>query len=370
MRIKEKPEDFIVEEICPEKFVLKLGLKYKFKEKYVCIPGEGALIFVLEKKNWDTIGAMKEIAKRLQISQKRMGFAGTKDRRAITSQRCSALNVKKERLEALNIKDMKLSPLSFGAEVKLGDLTGNRFTIIVKDINPETPLPKTILNYFGEQRFGTLRPITHLVGKAIVEERMKEAVDIYLFKWFETELEEDKNIRQRLEKEKDYIAALKYYPKRLIYERTLLGHLAQKPGDYAGALRALPKKLLLMFVHAYQSHLFNRVLNKRKEIGFASVDGDILQNNIPTGPLYGYESVLADGKQGEIEREVLEEEWLELDEFKLHKMPELSSKGLRRPMIMGIKDFKVIDKGTDWMKLQFSLPKGCYATTVLHQMFD
>ncbi len=369
MRIKEKPEDFIVEEIRPDGHVLARGEEYKFREKSACSPGEGALIFVLEKNNWGTIGAIREIAKRLRISQKRLNFAGTKDRRAITTQRCSVQGLEREALEALKIKDIILKPLAYGAEVKLGDLTGNRFTILVKDVDPDKKLPEVIPNYFGEQRFGTLRPITHLVGKAIVEENVKEAVETYLFKWFDAEPEEDKEARKRLKKELDYTTALGYYPHHLTYERTLLGRLAEAPDDYAGALRRLPRKLLLMFVHAYQSDLFNRVLDKRRALGLEPLEGDILQDGVPTGPLYGYESELATGKQGEIEMDLLEDEWLELGQFSLHKMPELSSRGLRRPLTVKVQGLEILEKGSDWLRMRFSLPKGCYATTVLQEMF-
>ncbi len=369
MRIKERPEDFVVEEITPEGHVLEVGKEFTFKQECPGSPGEGSLIFVLEKNNWDTMGAVKEIARRLHISQRRMGFAGTKDRRAITTQRCSVQGLKREALEELAIKDITLKPLAYGAEVKLGDLKGNRFTILVKGIDPNRELAETVPNYFGEQRFGATRPITHLVGKAIVEENVKAAVETYLFKWFDAEPAEDREARQRLEKEMSYAAALDYYPQHLKYERTLLGTLAQKPDDYAGALRKLPRKLLIMFVHAYQSDLFNRVLGIRRELGFEPMDGDILEGGVPTGPLYGYESELASGKQGEIEREVLEDEWLELSQFALHKMPELSSKGMRRPLTVKVQGLEVMEKGSDWMRLRFSLPKGCYATTVLQEMF-
>ncbi|MCD6522411.1 MAG: tRNA pseudouridine(13) synthase TruD [Candidatus Diapherotrites archaeon] len=364
MRIKQKPEDFIVEEIGLDGTIYEVGKKEKWEK------GSGdQLIFVLEKKNWDTIQAAKKICKTLHISQKRIGYAGTKDRKAWTTQIMSLWNIEKEQLERLHIKDMVFKPLYYSTKrINLGDLKGNRFTITIRDVT-DIKIPKKIPNFFGEQRFGKYRPITHLVGKAIVNEHYKEAVELYLWKWFETEKEEDREARKRLEKEQNFKSALDYFPKHLKHERTLLSHLSQHPNDYVGALRKLPRKLLIMFVHAYQSYLFNKVLEERMKIGLDKKPGDILENGVPTGPIYGYEMKLAEGIQGEIEQKILEEEWLTLDDFKIRGMPELSSKGMRRPLYIEINDFEIIEKGEDYVKVRFSLPKGCYATTVLEQLY-
>lgn len=365
MKIKESPEDFIVEEITPEGKTIKVGEKTSWKD------GKGDyLIFVLEKKNWNTIEALKEIAIRAHSSKKRFSFAGTKDRRAITTQRASAWKISKEQLENIKIKDLEIKPVSYEKNgLHLGDLKGNRFTIRVKEPgemrNPKSKIP----NFFGEQRFGKKRPVTHLVGKAIVNEQYQRAVETYLWECFPEESEEEKEARTRLAKEKNFSEALKYFPRHLKYERTLLGHLSNKPNDYVGALNALPRKLLLLFVHAYQSHLFNKILTKRKTIGLEPKEGDILEDGIPTGPLYGYELELATGKQGEIEKETLSQEWLNLSDFKLHGMPSLSSKGLRRKLYFDIKDFKVLEKKPDELTVRFTLSKGVYATTVLNYLF-
>ncbi|MBN3036942.1 MAG: tRNA pseudouridine(13) synthase TruD [Candidatus Diapherotrites archaeon] len=363
MKIKEKAEDFVVEEITPEGKLLEAGGDYDF------IGGEGEhLIFIMEKKNWDTINAARELCKRLGVSQKRLGYAGTKDRTAWTTQRMSLWNTKKEGLEQIHIKDITLKPLEHGGRVKLGDLQGNRFTITIRGVTGKPVLPGNVMNLFGEQRFGGTRPVTHLVGKAIVNNRLKEAVETYLWKTFPTERQEDSEARQRLAQEKDFAQALRYFPKHLKYERSMLGHLCKHQNDYAGALRALPRKLLVMFVHAYQAELFNMIVKKRQGIGFEAIPGDVLENGVPTAPLFGFASQLADGKQGEMEKNILEQEWLELESFKTKAMPDLASPGMRRKMLVTTEDFQVLEKGAGWARIRFSLPKGCYATTVLEQI--
>ena len=356
MLIKQTPQDFVVEEITPDGTVLEAGATPVFAG------GSGEhLVFVLEKQDWDTIAAVSEVAKRLHCSEKRLGFAGTKDRRALTAQRCSVWKLTPEQLAGVKIKDILLKPLCYGERVGLGDLQGNRFTITVRDFHGKGEMPGTIPNFFGPQRFGETRPITHLVGKAIVTGRFHDAVDIYLFDTFDT----DRDRELRTSCRGDYAKALREYPTKLRYERMLLEALARNPHNYTGALRALPRKLLVMFVHAYQSHLFNRVLEKRLERGLEPREGDVLEGGVPTGPLYGVDCPLASGEQGKVERAVLEAEWLQLTDFVIHGMPDLTSKGMRRPLTVQLTGFEVLERGEDWMKVRFSLPKGCYATTAL-----
>jgi tRNA pseudouridine13 synthase len=347
--IKREPEDFIVEEITPDKKVLEIDKAYKFKES------EGdQLICVLQKKRWDTNLAISEIAKRLYVSRKRIGFAGTKDKRAITTQRISLWKIKNA--EKLRIKDMVLTPLEYSDKrIELGDLWGNRFTIKVYTKKRLKKLAK-VPNFFGVQRFGDTRPITHLVGKEIVRENFEEAVRMYLAKVFPKESKEAKAARKKLAKDWDYAKALKYFPYGLRFERTLLGHLANNENDYIGALRKLPKFLKIMFVHAYQSYIFNEFLKEviKKKAKYSK------------GQLFGYESKI----ENELEEKILKKERMEPKEFFVRSMPEMSSKGEKRMLFIDLKDLKVLERGKGYYVIRFSLPKGCYATTVIDYLFS
>ena len=90
-KIKVKPEDFIVIE--------KMNLDLQEKGKFI--------YFILEKKNWNSLSAVNEIAKRLGVSTGNFKIAGNKDKYAVTSQYVSGLNVSKEKLEKLRIKDIR-----------------------------------------------------------------------------------------------------------------------------------------------------------------------------------------------------------------------------------------------------------------------
>jgi tRNA pseudouridine13 synthase len=349
--IKKQPEDFIVEEITREGNILSINGNYFFDDK----SNGRELICVLIKKNWDTLLALKEISKRLHISRNRIGFAGTKDKKAITSQLISLSGVKKEEAEQVKIKDIQLKPLYYSNErISLGYLKGNHFKI--KVYSDKEPREATVIpNYFGVQRFGKTRPITHLVGKKIIEGKPEEAVMIYLTESFEGEKEEVRKAREKLRKEKDFKNAFDYFPFYLKYERSLIGHLIEYPGDFIGALRILPKTLKLMFVHAYQSYLFNKMLDY-------AVKYKIKVDELP---LVGYGSKLNDWQ-----KEILKKEGIGLDNFHVKFLPELSAEGLMRKAFIELNDLKITRGKKEEYLLEFSLPKGTYATTVIDFLFN
>jgi len=161
--IKEKFEDFIVKEIpiIPPK---KEG---------------GYTYFTLKKTNWSTMDALNAIARACHTSWKRFGFAGTKDKVAITEQLISAKGINAVDLKKVKIKDLELYDFFQSDEpLRLGDLKGNKFTITVRDYESKdikksleefkTLCSKGFLNYFGEQRFGIQRPNNHFIGKNIL----------------------------------------------------------------------------------------------------------------------------------------------------------------------------------------------------------
>ena len=368
-RIKQIPEDFLVEEIMPDGRVLELDKEVRFNE------GERKeyLHFTLQKYNWDTIRAIRVISKRLNVSGKRFGFAGTKDKRALTTQRVSVWNISPEELRRVRIKDISFRDFSYSSErITLGDLRGNRFTIIIRNLGLDdgtlrerinsvlNELNYKIPNFFGVQRFGTIRPITHLVGREILKRNFKRAVMIYLADIYERESEESREARRFLSETEDFQEALRRFPKHLGYELAMLNFLAKTPTDFIGALRRLPKKLRWMFVHAYQAYVFNKALSRYIREG---AETERL-------PLAGYEI-----KLDEITSRILEEEGISQENFKIGEMPELSSGGVYRDCFMDVKGFKILDidkdelnEGKKKVTIRFSLSRGCYTTAVLREI--
>jgi tRNA pseudouridine13 synthase len=261
-------------------------------------------------------------------------------------------------------------------------------------------------NFFGIQRFGIIRPITHTVGEYIIKDDWEKAVMTYIANPIKGEDEEIFLLRENLEKTLDYSQALKTFPNSLNFEKAILNKLVVNSEDFIGALKELPKNLLTMFVYAYQSYLFNKIVSERIKrkipLNEARV-GDIIipirkgvfedryiftndqnigkvNNHISKGKaavsgiLFGYDSIFSKGEMGEIEQKVIEKEKIDPRDFIIPDIPYLSSAGIRRPIFAFIKNLEMKlqkDELKPKMKLlfvKFKLNKGVYATSILREI--
>lgn len=397
-QIKRRYTDFVVEEVRPDGRVCEAtrfveegtheSVKVKVPERK---PGFEHLHLDLEKINRDTNFALRQLSRYLQCSRKRIGYAGMKDKRAVTCQRISLFQPEVERLQSFWSRGMQLGNASWDKErLDLGMLKGNRFTVTVRDIGlGRNELEKRvrecfaemkdrgIANFFGEQRFGGIRQITHLVGKEFINGDFEKGVMLYLTHTVEGEEEEVGKARKRLAETRDFSEASRLFPVKFRYERAIIHHLCRYPKDFVGAFGKLPKQLRYLFTHAYQSFLFNKVIEERLGlgIGLKTVKGDILADGLPTAPLFGFESVLASGRPGEIEKRVLEEAGIGLGQFRVKKMAEISSKGARKSVVLKPENMELVGIQEDEFfpgrlecTVSFELGKGNYATTVLREL--
>ncbi|EEB73824.1 tRNA pseudouridine(13) synthase TruD [Thermococcus sp. AM4] len=390
-RIKILPEDFVViEEPLPQIF-----------------EGRKHAIFLLKKRNWDTMAVIKEIAKRAGISHRDIGFAGTKDRHAVTYQYISVPAEAKEKVESVQIRDIELRFVSYGRFIKLGHLLGNRFRIIVRDVEEDAfERAKEIIhelrekggfpNYFGYQRFGERRVVNHLIGKLLLRGEFEEAARLFLG-YADGSMEGDE-ARKNFWETGDVDRALEEFPRFLRYERTLL-YTYKKTGSWRKAFLSLPLPIMRIFIHAYQSYLFNLYLPRRSEelplneplVGdvVVQVKGGIpyrdrtyrvTETNINfvrekvrrgeamvSGPLFGFAMRGAKGIPGELEREILEEEGITLETFKKLPKPMAEPGGRRELLIRPLGMTYGYVPGTG-MCFRFFLPKGVYATSVLREI--
>jgi len=338
-------------------------------------------VFHLEKYDWDTLKAVRRIARALHRPHRHFGIAGMKDKRAVTAQRVSARGVPPDSLLRVRVRDLRIIPVG-GARRKLrpGDLWGNRFVITVRGADArrvDGPLARVrelggVPNYFGLQRFGSRRPVTHVVGRYVIREDWERAVKVFLTLEYPRESEEAIEARRWLREHwGEFREALRRFPRFLDYERQILRHLARHPDDYINAFRRLPMWIRRMFVHAYQSYLYNLILSERLARGLPldrPVEGDIVRDGLPTVPLPGYRTRLSEGEPGEIEREVLEREEISPEDFRVPSMPELSAGGDRKPALLRVYRLRAEVLRGDVVRFRFSLPRGGYATTVLREL--
>ena len=353
--IQQSPEDFRVEEITTDGTVL--GIDQKIERE-----GEGKFLhFILQKTNWTSNAAIKAVAKKLRISFKRFDFAGNKDKVSTSTQLCSGFAIKKEQLLALRIKDIQINGAWYANDkVRMGQLLGNRFTITVRDSESGTEdkaneiyteLDGKIPNYFGEQRFGSTRRNTHWVGEKLVKGRFEDAAMMFLCDSEGEKHSEASLAREELKRTRDYASALKAFPPHLKLERSMLVHLEKNPNDYINAFRKLPRNILLLFLHAFQSHLFNIILAERIQNN-ESLDGE--------GNLIGYETELTENEQVLLEKFEIRKE-----DFNIKSIPEISSKGTKRRWLAELKDFSFVGN-----TFRFELPSGSYATVAMREFLE
>ncbi len=398
--LKATAEDFIVEEV-------SLDLPHTADGPFT--------IARVRVREWETNRLVRQLAKSLHISRRRIGFAGTKDKRALTTQLFSFERVSADALRALRIKDVEVLeafPSTRGLEI--GDLAGNTFGIVVRDLRlppdqaaaavTETTRQLQSLrgfpNFFGIQRFGSVRPVTHEVGRRLVRGEFREAVGTYVANPIEGEDPESFEVRQALAASGDVKGALREYPRTYTFEKAILSHLAVHPDDFVGALGVLPLNLLIMFVHAYQSYLFNRILSERLRRGLpihAPIEGDLVlpadRRGLPdreraievtvdnldrvagrcregkawvSAILFGSETPFADGEMGDIERAIVREESLRPEDFVIPDIPRISSRGTRREILAPCRALEARIEG-ETLRVNVELTRGAYATCLLRE---
>ncbi|MCF7798379.1 tRNA pseudouridine(13) synthase TruD [Candidatus Woesearchaeota archaeon] len=328
MRIKETCEDFLVEELIDTSLVSQDSTAYH--------------LYKLKKTNYTTERAVQHIARALHLPRKFIGYAGAKDKRAVTTQYITTKGVKKDNVLSLELKDIALEFVGYATEqLTLGKLSGNTFTINVQepDFIPAV-IPETFVvpNYFDEQRFSSNNAA---IGKAILKKEFKAAAELIIGS------------------DTDYGSILVHY-------------LQNHESDYVGAIHRLPKKILLFYVHAVQSLLFNELLAKEIKDGFNVpysqgiflFSKNLLEPTPQTLPLIGYDSELTTKQE-----ELLTLHGLDRRNFIVKQFPELTLAGDSRATTIQVTYCKVLQQEKQHITIAFTLPKGAYATIVLKQLF-
>ena len=315
-KIKEKPDDFIVKEIAE--------IKIQSRGKY--------LVCLLKKTNYTTIRAIEEIARTLRIPIKNIGFAGIKDKNAITEQYISIKGTTTTKILKLNLKDIKIMFIGYSNEpISLGELLGNEFIITIRtlthsQIEKFESTSNLMPNYFGPQRFSKNNVE---IGRAIIQSDYEGAIELIT------------------KSNSDYSEKIKIF-------------LDNNPKNYASALSIIPLRLLKLYVHAYQSYLWNHTLNK-----YLSMN----QENAKI-PLIGFGTEIYNKSIMKIISDIMQKEKIEFRNFINRKNPSLSLEGNHRLALVEIKKFKILEKEKSKIKISFTLPKGSYATVAIDFLLD
>ncbi|MBI4453116.1 tRNA pseudouridine(13) synthase TruD [Candidatus Woesearchaeota archaeon] len=320
--------------------------------------------YKLIKKNCNTIDAITRIANHWNIYPKFINFAGTKDKNALTEQ---LISIKKGPKKGLFLDNIELKYLGQGNErINLGCLKGNEFEIIVESDNSPREMVKTI-NYFDDQRFGVNND-NHIIGKLLLQRKFN-----------------------------DVCKTLK---------------LVVEANNYVGALRTINKRVLLLYLHAYQSYLWNETVkefikhefikgsDKYFEIEYAlgelfiPEEMNTVQNH--KIPLIGFGVETDNEVIRDILNALLVSEGISFSDFVIREMPEISCVGEDRNLLVDIENLKIEEMETEKKtfktkllktlknfkkifseqkpeikeyKLSFFLNKGSYGTIVLKSLF-
>ncbi len=385
--VKKEPEDFIVKEITSKGITLELGKRYTGEGLGEPAPTEGKFTtFVLEKRNWDTVRAMLEIAKRTGRGRKSISYAGVKDRRSVSVQLACIYGIEPSSAEAVQIKDISINGAWKSDGIGLGSNLGNGFEITVRNVSRAGNIQGVIEeldglfpNYFDRQRFG-YRLNNFKIGMALLNNNPEEAVMIFLTDSSNETDPEATEARKRLKEEMDFQKALEYFPRHLRFERTMIDHLARYR-NFANAVREIQRGIAIMFIHAVEDAVFNIALEDRVKdhdfdsdlhcgrnfYGFPNIE-DLhagKDGGFPAGALIGYET--KDEHISEYEKEILERFGITKESFKIRSMPELSMRGSFRQLLSPFKDFSYSVAGED-AELKFSIPSGSYATIFLNEI--
>ena len=387
--IKARPEDFLVEEL-----------------PLYEASGSGTHIYALiEKQGIGTREALDRIARALNVARRDIGLAGLKDAQAVARQWISIEHVSPEQVAKVSFPDVRvLKTTRHTNKLKPGHLAGNRFAVRLR--KPELPLPQAVEvarevlsilssrgvpNYFGPQRFGNHQD-NHLLGKAIIKNDMAAFVDQLLGHPHE-ELDSPPVFQARaLYEQGRYEEAAKLWPGQFFDQRRSLRILAGGKGNPKKVYYTIDKHLKGLFISAYQSDLFNRVLAARMPNIDKLLLGDMayLHHNgacfhveqpeveqprcdrfeiSPTGPLWGGRTTKLTRAAGEIENPILDGENLDDNDFR--QMKHLGSRGGRRPLRFQPRNAGVTSGKDDWgayLEFRFELDSGCYATTLIAEI--
>lgn len=384
--IKADYADFIVEEI-------------------PLYPADGAgthTYFLVEKAGLSTFQAVHDIAQALNVRRHEIGLAGMKDARAVTRQWMSVEHIEPAKVAELDLPRIRVVETTrHHNKLRLGHLRGNSFTIRVRQTMPERlaelqdALRKLsrhgVPNYFAGQRFG-YRGDTWMTGRAIVRGAIDEAVHLILGRPTDADHGDIRRAR-KLYDLGNFEQAVRHWPHLFHAERRALKALIRSHGNLRRAFSAIDRTMRTFYVSAYQSHLFNRVVAQRLPRGlgtlligdlawlhasgavFSVTDVTVEQPRAdrleisPSGPLFGYRMSEPGGEPGEIESELLRSEELTPDAFRAGP---LRVKGGRRALRFALDDPELslgADARGPYLELRFSLSRGCYATSVLRELF-
>jgi tRNA pseudouridine13 synthase len=362
---------------------LDISLSYNENHRYP--------LYILEKRDIDSNHALFEIERELHM---RFRVMGIKDAKAVTMQYAGMERVMRNPPAELKSRHTRLTLKGFTKHpLQKKFLAGNKFEIRIynvrsSDLSGFVPHIGKVGNFYGLQRFGSERLVTHLIGREIVKRNFIQAVVLLLCHTTEFDTQMSREIRNKCVDPSNYRQVLKMLPRGMDIERQVLSALVAGR-DTIAALRAVPITIRRLFVQAYQAYIFNRCLSRAVmegedllqpqtedlcfEMEGPATFGRIIKYNptsktklVPAIRMAGYTFQPGKGRFENITRAIMqEEEEVSAKDFYIKEMQELSHQGGFRQAPLWCTDFRY---ERDPLTVSFKLPKGSYATTLLREI--
>ncbi|BDQ30523.1 tRNA pseudouridine synthase D [Nitrosopumilus zosterae] len=364
-KIRAKPEDFHVSEIISDKVNKSITDQ------------EGYAVYKLKKKKIDTNHALSGIFRKKGIRLKSLGL---KDASAITEQFVCSGN-KGKAIEDFSTDKYSLEKIGYVKKpLSKKDMIANHFKIKISDCSNDlssfTEYDK-VLNFYGYQRFGSKRPVTHLIGKAILQRDFKKAVDLILSFTSSYDSKENTEIREKLSDKANFEKYFDQVPSQMDVEKIVLKEMIEHD-DYFAAIRAIPLSLRRFYIQAYQSFIFNQSLS------MAFLDGENLFEAQPGDVCFDFNGIIGKYVKGLDQRlalpfvgysyykktrfdhqisKILSNEEITPKDFFLKEMQEVSNEGGFRQAALHCFDYS-----SQGNTVEFSLSRGMFATILLREI--
>jgi tRNA pseudouridine13 synthase len=364
-KIRLTPEDFLVSEKISEKSQNSINDK------------EGYAVYKLKKKKIDTNHALSDIFRKKGIRLKSLGL---KDASAITEQFVCSGN-KGKAIENYSTEKYSLEKIGqVKKPLSKKDMVGNHFKIRISECTEGLSMfseYEKILNFYGYQRFGSKRPVTHLIGKAILQRDFSKAVDLVLSFTSNYDSKENTEIREKLTDRENYKKYFDMVPFQMDIERIVLKEMIEH-GDSFRAIRAIPLFLRRFYIQAYQSFIFNQSLSLAFSDGenlFQAKSGDVcfdfkgiigkfvhgLDQKLAL-PFVGYSYYKKTRFDYQISK-ILQQEEITPKDFFIKEMQEVSSEGGFRQAAIHCTNYS-----SNHNVVEFSLSRGSFATILLREI--
>lgn len=364
-RIRTAPDDFKVNEVLSPKS------ESSIKEN------NGYPVFSLTKTRIDTNHALSSIFKKTGL---RLHSLGLKDSNAITTQYVYS-TAKSRGIEKFESDKYTLKRLGYTKKpLSKKHMIGNKFTIRITDNDSDFSgfcEHQNILNFYGYQRFGSTRPVTHLIGKALVQKQYCDAIHYLLSFTSKYDSDEHNKIRKDMQDPSNYKEIYPQIPVYMDLERIVISELIEH-GDALRAIRALPVNMKRFYVQAYQSYLFNLTLSRAFDYGEDLThpeDGDVCYDAdgilgkhidgldqrlaIPTVGYSYYKKTRFDFYISKI----IQEQEITAKDFYIKELQEASGEGGFRNSAISVSDFDISGN-----TISFRLSRGSFATIILREI--